>query len=84
MSGFPVYTTSAISTTTGATSVGSTGALVDASQIVIVTRRPARLEISRDVNFTTDQVAIRATTRIGLGLLDQAGAVSAIVDQRTA
>ena len=84
LSGFPVYTTSAISTTTGATSVGSTGALVDASQIVIVTRRPARLEISRDVNFTTDQVAIRATTRIGLGLLDQAGAVSAIVDQRTA
>ena len=84
LSGFPVFTSSAISTTTGATSVGSTGALVDASQIVIVTRRPARLEISRDVNFTTDQVAIRATTRIGLGLLDAAGGVSLLTDQRTA
>ena len=84
LSGFPVYTSSAISTTTGATSVGSTGALVDASQIVIVTRRPARLEISRDVNFTTDQVAIRATTRIGLGVLDAAGGVSLLTDQRTA
>ena len=80
--GLPFYSTSAISITSGATSVGSTIALVDASQLVIVTRRPPRLEISRDVAFSTDQVAIRATTRVGLGVIDAAGGISLLTDIR--
>ena len=84
MSGFPVYTTSAISNTTGATSVGSTVGLVDASQIIIVTRQAPRIEISRDVAFASDSVAIRAVTRVGLALTDSAGAVSTLTDCRTA
>jgi HK97 family phage major capsid protein len=84
LSGYPVYLSSSISTTTGATSVGSTAALVDASQLVIVTRRAPRLEVSRDVQFATDSVAIRATTRMGFAVLDAAGGVSLLTDIRTA
>ena len=83
LSGYPVYLSSSISTTTGATSVGSTAALVDASQLVIVTRRAPRLEVSRDVQFATDSVAIRATTRMGFGVLDAAGGISLLTDIRT-
>ena len=84
LSGYPVYLSSSISTTTGATSVGSIAALVDASQLVIVTRRAPRLEVSRDVQFATDSVAIRATTRMGFGVLDAAGGISLLTDIRTA
>ena len=84
LSGYPVYLSSSISTTTGATSVGSTAALVDASQLVIVTRRAPRLEVSRDVQFATDSVAIRATTRMGFAVLDAAGGISLLTDIRTA
>lgn len=82
LAGRPVLTSSQISITSGATSVGSTAALVDGSQLVVVTRRPARLEVSRDVNFSTDQVAIRATTRVGLGVVDPAGGISLLTDIR--
>ena len=84
LSGYPVYLSSSISTTSGATSVGSTAALVDASQLVIVTRRAPRLEVSRDVQFATDSVAIRATTRMGFAVLDAAGGISLLTDIRTA
>jgi HK97 family phage major capsid protein len=80
--GLPVYTTSGISITSGATSVGSTAAVLDPSQIVVVTRRAPRLEVSRDVAFSTDMVAIRATTRIGLGVIDPAGGISLLTDIR--
>lgn len=82
LEGLPVYTTSAISIVSGATSVGSTAALVDPSQLVVVTRRAPRLEVSRDVAFSTDQIAIRATTRIGLGVIDPAGGISLLTDIR--
>jgi HK97 family phage major capsid protein len=81
LSGLPVFTSSQISITSGA-GAGSTAAVVDASQIVIVTRRAPRLEISRDYAFNTDAVAIRATTRIGLGVIDPAGGVSLLTDIR--
>ncbi len=84
LSGYPVFLSSVISTTTGATNVGSTAALADPSMLIVVTRRPARLEITRDFKFDTDQVAIRATTRVGLGLIDPAGGVSLLTDIRTA
>jgi HK97 family phage major capsid protein len=80
--GLPVFTSSAISITSGATSVGSTAAVIDPAQIVIVTRREPRLEVSRDFKFQTDQVAIRATTRIGLGVIDPAGGISLLTDIR--
>jgi HK97 family phage major capsid protein len=81
LAGLPVFTSSAISLTSGA-GAGSTVAVVDPTQIVVVTRRPARLEVSRDVNFSTDQVAIRATTRVGLGVIDPAGGISLLTDVR--
>lgn len=81
LAGLPVFTSSAISLTSGA-GAGSTAALLDTSQIVVVTRRPARLEVSREFRFDTDQVAIRATTRIGLGVIDAAGGVSLLTDIR--
>ena len=84
LSGYPVYLSSSISTTTGATSVGSIAALVDASQLVIVTRRAPRLEVSRDVSFSNDSVAIRATARMGFAVLDAAGGISLLTDIRTA
>jgi HK97 family phage major capsid protein len=80
--GLPVFTSSAISITSGATSVGSTAAVLDPEQIVVVTRREPRLEVSRDFRFQTDQVAIRATTRIGLGVIDPAGGISLLTDIR--
>ncbi len=80
--GLPVFTSSAISITSGATSVGSTAAVLDPEQIVVVTRREPRLEVSRDYRFQTDQVAIRATTRIGLGVIDPAGGISLLTDIR--
>jgi HK97 family phage major capsid protein len=80
--GLPVFTSSAISITSGATSVGSTAAVVDTSQLIVVTRRPARLEVSRDVAFATDMISIRATTRVGLGVIDAAGGISLLTDIR--
>lgn len=80
--GLPVFTSSAISILSGATSVGSTAAVLDPEQIVIVTRREPRLEVSRDFRFATDQLAIRATTRIGLGVIDPAGGISLLTDIR--
>jgi HK97 family phage major capsid protein len=80
--GLPVFTSSAISIVSGATSVGSTAAVLDPEQIVIVTRREPRLEVSRDFRFSTDQLAIRATTRIGLGVIDPAGGISLLTDVR--
>jgi HK97 family phage major capsid protein len=80
--GLPVFTSSAISIVSGATSVGSTAAVIDPEQIVVVTRREPRLEVSRDFRFQTDQVAIRATTRIGLGVIDPAGGISLLTDIR--
>jgi len=82
LAGYPVYLSSGISTTSGA-GAGSTAALVDASQLVVVTRRPATVEVSRDVLFSTDSVGIRATTRVGLGVLDSAGGISLLTDIRT-
>lgn len=80
--GLPVLQSSSISDTTGATSVGSTVALVDGTQLAVVTRREPRLEISRDVNFSTDQIAVRCTTRVGLAVYDAAGGVSLLTDLR--
>ena len=80
--GLPVLQSSSISDLTGATSVGSTVALVDGTQLAVVTRREPRLEISRDVNFSTDQIAVRCTTRVGLAVYDAAGGVSLLTDLR--
>jgi len=82
LEGLPVFTTSTISITSGATSVGSIAAVVDTSQIVVVTRRPARLEVSREFKFDSDQIAIRCTTRVGLGVIDAAGGISLLTDIR--
>lgn len=78
--GYPVATSSQITLTEGA-GAGSWAALLDTSQIVVCERRPARLEVSRDVAFDSDRLAIRCTWRGGLAVLNPE-AVSLVTDIR--
>jgi len=81
--GYPVRMTSQITLTEGATSIGSWAGLLDTSQILVTERRPPALEVSRDFAFDTDRIAIRATWRGGLAVLNRE-AVSLVTDVRAA
>lgn len=78
--GYPVAFSSQITLTEGA-GAGSWAALLDTSQIIVCERRPARLEVSRDLKFDQDSIAIRATWRGGLAVLNPE-AVSLVTDIR--
>ena len=78
--GLPVHLSTQITLTEGA-GAGSWVAALDTSQVVIGIRRPARLEVSRDVKFSSDQVAIRATTRVAFAALNPEG-ISLLTDVR--
>ena len=75
LAGYPVYLSSSISIVTGGTNVGSIAALVDGSQLVIVIRRPARLEFSRTSSSTPTRSRF-ARRPVGLGVQDPAGGIS--------
>lgn len=81
--GHPVRFSTQITLVEGATSVGSWAALLDTSQLVVLERRPARLEVSREFKFDEDIVAVRATWRGGLAVLNPQ-AISLATDIRTA
>ena len=78
--GYPVAFSSQITLTEGA-GAGSWAGLLDTSQIIVCERRPARLEVSRDVYFDSDRIAVRATWRGGLGVLNPE-AISLVTDIR--
>lgn len=78
--GHPVRFSTQLTLTEGA-GAGSWAALLDTSQMVVLERRPARLEVSRDFKFDEDVIAIRATWRGGLAVLN-AEAVSLLTDIR--
>ncbi len=79
--GFPTSFSTQITLVEGATNVGSWAALLDTSQLVICERRPARLEVSRDFKFDEDKIAVRATWRGGLAVLNPE-AISLLTDIR--
>ncbi|WP_195210255.1 phage major capsid protein [Actinomarinicola tropica] len=78
--GYSVRTSSQITLTEGA-GAGSWVGLVDGSQLVIGVRRAPRVEISRDVAFDRDVIALRATCRYGFAVINP-GAVSIATDVR--
>ena len=78
--GYSVRTSSQITTTEGA-GAGSWVGLVDGSQLVVGVRRAPRVEISRDVAFNRDVIALRATCRYGFAVINP-GAVSIATDVR--
>ena len=53
--------------------------LLDTSQIILVERRSPTFEVSRDFAFDTDRVAVRATWRGGLAVLNPE-AISLVTD----
>lgn len=77
--GFPVAFSTQITLTEGTN--GSWAALLDTSQLVVCERRPARLEFSRDFKFDEDKIAVRATWRGALAVLNSE-AVSLATDIR--
>jgi HK97 family phage major capsid protein len=79
--GLPVFTSTQITLTEGATSAGSWAAVLDPSQLIVCERRPAMVEISRDFKFSEDLVSVRVTARYGLGVLNPEG-VSILTDIR--
>jgi HK97 family phage major capsid protein len=81
--GYPVRLSSQFTLTEGATSIGSWAALLDTSQIIVTERRAPTLEVSRDFAFDTDRVAVRATWRGGLAVLNPE-AISLVTDVRAA
>jgi HK97 family phage major capsid protein len=81
--GYPVRMSSQITLTEGATSIGSWAALLDTSQIIVTERRPPTLEVSRHASFSDDRIAVRATWRGGLAVLNPE-AISLVTDVRAA
>ena len=77
--GYPVAFSSQITLTEGTN--GSWVSLLDTSQLMVCERRPARLEVSRDYAFDTDRVAIHATWRGNLAVLNPE-AISLLTDVR--
>lgn len=78
--GLPVFQSTQITLTEGTN--GSWIGAIDGSQIVVCERRPARLEVSKEFKFDSDQITVRATWRGGLGVLNPE-AVSILTDVRT-
>lgn len=68
--GLPVFQSSQLTLTEGATSVGSWAAVVDGTQLVIGERRPAVLEVSRDLYFDQDVIAVRCTARYAFAAIN--------------
>lgn len=79
--GLDVIESTQITVAEGATSVGSWVAAVDGRQLVIGERRPARFEISKDLLFDSDRIAIRATGRWGFAAVNPEG-ISIATDVR--
>ncbi len=78
--GYSVRTSSQITLTEGG-GAGSWVGLIDGSQLVVGVRRAPVLEISRDVGFDRDVIALRATCRYGFAVINP-GAVSIATDVR--
>jgi HK97 family phage major capsid protein len=68
-------------TLTGYAGAGSWAAAVDPTQLIVGVRRPPLLEISRDVAFQSDAVALKITARYGFAAINASG-ISLLTDIR--
>jgi HK97 family phage major capsid protein len=64
--GVPVYVTNQLpqTETQGTSNVASSVYVYDAKQVIVVRRQDMRLETTNDAFFTTDQIGIRAISRV--------------------
>lgn len=75
--GVPVFISNQLSTTEtqGTSNAASSVYLYDASQVIVVRRETMRLETTKDAFFSTDQIGVRAISRVGFAVPNPASVV---------